>query len=244
MHAQLSAKPFVISNWKMNGTKALLSEALPIWQDAASKEHWIFCPPTTLLSEAKSSFPDVQLGGQDCSAKPSGAFTSQISAAQLADVGASYVILGHSECRQHRGDTNADVAAKAIAALAAGLTPIICIGESEAVYNASETLAFLEKQLTESTAGVTGLFMLAYEPIWAIGTGKTATTADIEHVHQFLRSKLTDINSPNTKLLYGGSVNAQNANAIVDCKDVDGLLVGGVSLKVDEFKQLLLSVYA
>jgi triosephosphate isomerase len=229
-----SKKPYIVSNWKMNGTKALLHEAMHVWQQLASKAHWIFCPPATLISETKTHFPKVRIGGQDCSANASGAFTGNISAAQLADVGASYVILGHSECRQYRGDTNADVAAKALAALSHGLTPIICIGESIATYAADETLIFLKQQLAESTANVSGKFFIAYEPIWAIGTGKTATLHDIEHVHRFLHEE-----QPNVPLLYGGSVNAANAGAIIALKNVDGLLVGGVSLKVEEFRELL-----
>lgn len=231
-------KPYIVSNWKMNGTKALLHEVMPVWQPFASKAHWIFCPPATLIANTKEHFPKVIIGGQDCSSNASGAFTGSISAAQLADAGASYVILGHSECRQYRGDTNAIVAEKAIAALSQGLTPIICIGESMATYAADETLIFLKQQLAESTTNVSGKFFVAYEPIWAIGTGKTATLYDIEQVHRFLHEQ-----QPKIPLLYGGSVNAENAASIVALKNVDGLLVGGVSLKVDEFKELLKAVH-
>ncbi|MDP3372078.1 MAG: triose-phosphate isomerase [Candidatus Paracaedibacteraceae bacterium] len=233
-----SKKPYIVSNWKMNGTKALLHEAMPVWQPFASKAHWIFCPPATLIMETKECFSKVIIGGQDCSSNLSGAFTGSISAAQLAEAGASYVILGHSECRQYRGDTNAIVAEKAIAALSQGLTPIICIGESLETHAANETLTFLKQQLVESIANISGKFFVAYEPIWAIGTGKTATLHDIEHVHHFLREQ-----QPGVPLLYGGSVNAQNAGAITELENVDGLLVGGVSLKIEEFKELLRSVH-
>ncbi|MES2607113.1 MAG: triose-phosphate isomerase [Pseudomonadota bacterium] len=226
--------PTIVSNWKMNGTVALLNEAVPIWHKAASYVNWVFCPPATLISYTKEHFPNVVLGGQDCSAKAYGAFTGNISAAQLVDVGAAYVIVGHSECRQHNGDTNADVAAKACAAQHAGLMPIICIGESEATYVAGQTLAFLKQQLDESLTSVQGEFLLAYEPIWAIGTGKTATPDDIRRVHSFLREQL-----PSTPLLYGGSVSADNARAILAVDNVDGVLVGGASLKVAEFKAIL-----
>lgn len=232
-------KPYIVSNWKMNGTKALLHEAMNIWQLHASKSHWIFCPPATLLTETKTHFPHVIIGGQNCSAKPSGAFTGDISASHLVDAGATYVILGHSECRQHNGDTNIDVAEKAMLAIKSGLIPIICIGEPESVYTADKTLIFLEQQLKESLAGVSGTFFIAYEPIWAIGTGKTAERHDIQHVHHFLREQLPDIS-----LLYGGSVNADNAKEIISIQNVDGLLVGGVSLKVKEFKTLLEIVHA
>ena len=225
---------YVVSNWKMNGTVALLDEAVPVWQKAASSVNWIFCPPATLISYTKTHFPDVIIGGQDCSAKTSGAFTGDISSDQLVDVGAAYVIVGHSECRQYHGDTNADVAAKASAALHAGLVPIICIGEPEATYIAGQTLVYLKQQLDESLAGVQGEFLLAYEPIWAIGTGKTATLDDIQRIHSFLRDQL-----PETPLLYGGSVSAGNARAILAVNNVNGVLVGGASLKVTDFTTIL-----
>ena len=173
---------YIISNWKMNGTRALLDEAVPIWRAAAANATnttWVFCPPATLVAYTHMHYPDVTVGGQDCSAYTSGAFTGDISTSQLADAGASYVIVGHSECRQHHHDTHADVAAKAIAAQQAGLIPIVCIGESEATYVAAETLTFLKQQLDASLAGVQGEFLLAYEPIWAIGTGKTAMTLHV-----------------------------------------------------------------
>ncbi|MES2253041.1 MAG: triose-phosphate isomerase [Pseudomonadota bacterium] len=226
--------PYIVSNWKMNGTKALLAEAIHSWQPAASSVKWIFCPPATLIAHTKACFPDIMLGGQDCSAEASGAFTGGISASQLMDVGAQYVIVGHSECRLHNNDANADVAAKAMAAHSQGLIPIICIGESEEVYLAGETLNFLKKQLDESLKGVRGEFLVAYEPIWAIGTGKTATNNDIEHVHRFLREQL-----PTVSLLYGGSVNAANTQAILEVNNIDGVLVGGASLKIDDFTEIL-----
>lgn len=227
---------YIVSNWKMNGTKKFLDEAVHAWQQSASKANWIFCPPATLISYVKDHFSGITLGGQDCSTKVSGAFTGEISAAQLADVGATYVIVGHSECRQYHHDTNADVAAKANAALKAGLTPIICIGESEETYTSGETLLFLKQQLNESLVGVQGDFLLAYEPIWAIGTGKTATLDDIKHVHSFLRDQLSVV-----PLLYGGSVSAENARAILAVENVDGVLVGGASLKIVDFTAILKS---
>ncbi len=228
---------YVVSNWKMNGTIALLNEAIPIWQKVATNVNWIFCPPATLISYTKEHFSNLVLGGQDCSAKAAGAYTGDISADQLVDVDATYVIVGHSECRQHNHYANTDIAAKARAAQQAGLIPIICIGESEATHIAGQTLAFLKQQLDESLAGVKGEFLLAYEPIWAIGTGKTATLGDISHVHQFLREQL-----PTTPLLYGGSVSADNARAILAVDNVDGVLVGGASLKVSDFTAILEAV--
>ena len=225
---------YVVSNWKMNGTKALLHAAIPEWQKATFQVKWIFCPPVTLISYTKRHFPGMIVGGQNCSEKVSGAFTGDVSAGQLVDVGATYVIVGHSECRQHNGDTNTRVAAKANAAQQVGLTPIICIGEPEDVYLADKTLNFLKQQLDESLAGVQGGFLLAYEPIWAIGTGKTATLDDIERVHQFLREYL-----PETPLLYGGSVSADNAQMILGVANVDGVLVGGASLKIPDFTAIL-----
>ena len=227
-------KPYVVSNWKMNGNNALIEEALPIWHKAAQHVNWVFCPPATLISSTKQNFPSLSIGGQDCSANQAGAFTSQISAAQLLEVGATYVIVGHSECRQYLSQTSHDVSLKASAAHNAGLTPILCIGEPLDVFESGETLSFLKQQLDATLAGISGHFLLAYEPIWAIGTGKTATISDIERVHHFLREEL-----PSTPLLYGGSVTGENASAILNTINVDGVLVGGASLKILDFAAIL-----
>ena len=227
-------KPYIVSNWKMNGTRAFVADALPIWAKAAEHVNWVFCPPTILISSTKHSFPSISIGGQDCSAFPSGAFTSQISATQLAEAGASYVIVGHSECRQYMGQTSEDIALKAQAAHNAGITPIICIGEPLDIFESNETIPYLKHQLDATLSAATGEFLLAYEPIWAIGTGKTATPGDIAHVHNFLREQL-----PTTPLLYGGSVGASNAKEILQTNNVDGVLVGGASLKISDFTGIL-----
>lgn len=228
---------YVVSNWKMNGTTALIHDMVQTYRQSVRRAHWILCPPATLITETRRHYPEIALGGQDCHHKTSGAFTGDISAHLLTEAGASYVILGHSERRHYHGETSTTVAEKACTAISHGLTPIICIGESEETYDKKQTIDFLKKQLNESLANIHRTqhnVIVAYEPIWAIGTGKTATVTDIEQVHTFLREQL-----PNTPLLYGGSVTGSNAREILSTQNVNGVLVGGASLKTDEFAKIL-----
>lgn len=218
-------------NWKMNGLAADLAAvaaigAAPRWVEV------VLALPATLLARAAGQ--GVALAGQDCHAAPKGAHTGDIAAAMLADAGADFVILGHSERRRDHGETDAAIAAKVAAAWAAGLTAIVCIGETEAEYRAGATLAVLAAQLAGSLPpGATAAnTVLAYEPVWAIGTGLTPTPAEIAAAHAHLRARLPD---PRIALLYGGSVTPANAAAIFAVPDVDGALVGGASLKPETF---------
>ena len=219
-------------NWKMNGTKAALAEVL-------------LCPPASLISAmAAHAGPALQVGAQDCHAKPNGAHTGDLSAPMLADAGASHVILGHSERRADHGETDAQVRAKAEAALAAGLVAIVCIGETEAQRDQGETLEVIGAQLDGSVPdGATAAnLVIAYAPVWAIGTGRTPTPAQIAEVHAFLRARLTariGAEAAKTRLLYGGSVKPGNAVEIFALPHVDGALVGGASLKAADFAPIV-----
>jgi len=230
-------------NWKMNGTAASLAEfdALVAAFPAPGCEVLI-CPPATLIARmaARPGAGSVAVGGQDCHAKASGAHTGDISAAMLADAGASHVILGHSERRADHAETDAMVRAKAAAAHAAGLVAVVCVGETEAERDAGSTLAVIGGQLAGSVPdGATGATtVIAYEPVWAIGTGRTPTNDQIAEVHGFLRAGLVarfGAEGEAFRLLYGGSVKPSNAAEIFAIADVDGALVGGASLKAVDF---------
>ena len=226
---------YIVGNWKMNGSQALLEECTPLWiEQCPSSITLIMCIPAPLLSMASSRFPSLYWGGQDCHYQENGAFTGDVSAQHLAETGATYVIVGHSERRDYHHETNEQVAKKAKQALQHGLIPIICVGESAECYARKETIAFLTQQLTESCAHIDGHFLIAYEPVWAIGTGKTATLDDIRTTHEALRNQC-----PHIPLLYGGSVNASNARDILSIPNVDGLLIGGASLKKEELSTII-----
>ncbi len=235
-------------NWKMNGTGASLAElrALADAVTTVSGTDILVCPPATLLNLAVEAIAGkgIAIGAQDCHAEASGAFTGDVSAAMIADTGASYVIVGHSERRDVHHETSDDVRAKAQAAMGAGVTPIICIGESEAQRVSGDTLAVLGAQLEAScpdSASATEV-VTAYEPIWAIGTGRVPTLEQIAEVHDFLRARLVERfgdNGNTIRLLYGGSVKASNAAEIFTCANVDGALVGGASLKAVDFAPIV-----
>ncbi len=230
-------------NWKMNGTFAALAEVKALIADhPAPACEMLLCPPATLLAQmdwaAKGSA--LLVGGQDCHPDASGAHTGDISAAMLHDAGATHVIVGHSERRTDHGETDALVQAKAAAAIAAGLVAIVCIGETEADRDAGRTLEVIGGQLDGSVpaSATAATLVLAYEPVWAIGTGRTPTLAEIAEVHAFLRARLTDRignEAAGVRLLYGGSVKPSNAHEIFAVRDVDGALVGGASLKAADF---------
>lgn len=224
-------------NWKMNGLGADLPALAAIAATPARSEVMIALP-ATLIARAAAATPGLALGGQDCHAEPKGAFTGNVSAAMLADAGARFVILGHSERRTLHAETDADVAAKTRAAWAAGLTAVVCIGETEAQYRAGATLAVLSAQIAGSLPeGATPAnTILAYEPVWAIGTGLTPTTAEIAAAHAHIRARLPD---PGMSVLYGGSVGPANAADIFALADVDGGLVGGAALKPETFLPII-----
>jgi triosephosphate isomerase len=235
-------------NWKMNGTAASLSEleALKALLPAHAPDV-VICPPAPLLfraSEAARS-TGIHIGAQDCHMSDKGAFTGDISAAMIADTGATYVIVGHSERREAHAERDWDVRKKAKTAWAAGLTAIICIGETLEDHEANNTLDIIAGQLagslpTEMTPANT---VIAYEPIWAIGTGKVPTLEQIVEVHDFIRSKLVTRYGRETAdmipLLYGGSVKPDNAAMIFEAQNVDGALVGGASLKAADFSPII-----
>ena len=238
-------RPLVAGNWKMNGSRAsakVLEEIHAGYTPGLkAKVELAVCPPATLIAHfAKLSVGSrVAIGGQDCHAKPSGAHTGDIAAPMLADLGCRYVIVGHSERRTDHGETSAIVRAKAEAALAAGLTAIVCIGETLAERDVGQTLQVIKDQLAGSVpAGASAAnTVIAYEPVWAIGTGRTATAAQVAEVHGLIRKELGARvrDADGVRILYGGSVKASNAAELLAVPDVDGALVGGASLKADEF---------
>ncbi|MET0639993.1 MAG: triose-phosphate isomerase [Hyphomicrobium sp.] len=239
-------RPLVAGNWKMNGHKASLAEALAV-RDALSGDlaslqaDVLIAPPATLIAGfAEAVGGDLALAGQDCHPKANGAHTGDIAAEMLKDAGASAVIVGHSERRADHGETSALVKAKAEAAHRAGLVAIICIGETEQERREGQTLPVVSKQLKESVpaASTSANTVIAYEPVWAIGTGLTPTPDDVKEVHAAVRSDLIGLLGPegaNARILYGGSVKPDNAAVLMAVENVDGALVGGASLKASDF---------
>ncbi|WP_444461857.1 triose-phosphate isomerase [Rhodobacter capsulatus] len=233
-------------NWKMNGTKASLAEvAALIAAHPDPKSEVLLCPPATLVAAMVATAAGrIAVGGQDCHMKAAGAHTGDIAAEMLADCGASHVILGHSERRADHGESSEMVCAKAAAARAAGLVAVICVGETEAQRDAGETLALVGAQLAGSVPdGATAAnTVIAYEPVWAIGTGRTPTLEQIAEVHDFMRAELVarfGTEGEGMRLLYGGSVKPSNATEIFATSNVDGALVGGASLKAADFGAIL-----
>lgn len=248
MSAQI--KPLVAGNWKMNGLKANQSEFYKmiagISEDLADAVDTMICAPATLLATLadKAGNGAMSLGGQDCHAAVSGAHTGDVSAEMLADAGAKAVIVGHSERRTDHGEGDADVNAKAQAAWRAGLIAIICVGETEAERKAGQAIDVVARQLNGSVPdGATAAnTVIAYEPVWAIGTGLTPTAGDVEEMHKAMRDNLEarfKSEGAAMRLLYGGSVKPGNARELMAVANVDGALVGGASLKADDFLGIL-----
>jgi triosephosphate isomerase (TIM) len=243
----LVRRPLLAGNWKMNGLRAALAEielAAAGFADAPrAKIDLLLCPPATLLYAASRIIESagVFLGGQDCHSAPSGAHTGDISAPMLADAGASFVIVGHSERRADHGESDALVRAKALAALAAGLTPIVCVGETLQEREAGRAEDVVGAQIEGSVPPgcAPGKIVLAYEPVWAIGTGLTPTPQDVARMHSFARSRLAAVlgnaAGESIRILYGGSVKPSNARELMSVSDVDGALVGGASLRASDF---------
>lgn len=241
MAAQI--RPLVAGNWKMNGLGASSGEFEKIVAGAArlaGKADLMVCPPFTLVARFAGSAGAVAVGGQDCHPNASGAYTGDIAAEMLADAGANAVIVGHSERRADHHEADALVRAKALAAWRAGLTAIVCIGETRAQREGGETLKVVGNQLAGSLPdGATGAnLVVAYEPVWAIGTGLTPTPVDVAEVHGFIRRTLSQrfgAEGGKVRILYGGSVKPSNAKELLGVPDVNGALVGGASLKADDF---------
>ncbi len=245
---EMTNRKLIAGNWKMNGSlsanevllKALLQGAQPACDVAV-------CVPAPYLAQARGLLADSSfaLGAQDVSAHPQGAFTGEQSAAMLQDFGVRYAIVGHSERRQYHGETDDAVAAKAAAALSKGITPIVCVGETLAERDAGRTEEVVKRQLA-AVIHVNGHciseIVVAYEPVWAIGTGKTATPEQAQAVHAVLRAQLHHAASQHAagiKILYGGSMNASNAAELLFQPDIDGGLIGGASLKAPDFLQII-----
>ncbi len=239
-------RPLIAGNWKMNGLKSSSAEfeaMLAGASEVAAKADLLVCPPATLLA----AFADrargaraLKVGAQDCHPKPSGAHTGDISAEMLADAGASAVIVGHSERRADHGETDVEVRQKAEAAWRAGLTAIVCIGETQHQRDAGQTLDICGGQLNLSLpdGARSDNLVVAYEPVWAIGTGLTPTVRDVEQIHRFIRELLmARFNGEGAaiRILYGGSVKPSNARELMAVANVNGALVGGASLKAADF---------
>lgn len=236
----MARTPLIAGNWKMNGlTDDGVALARAVAQGASGHD-MLICPPATLLHAVRSVLEgtDVALGGQDCHAAMSGAHTGDISPEMLKDAGCSHVLVGHSERRQDHGESDGDVAAKAAAAHAAGLIAVICVGETEAERDAGKTTDVIRAQLDGSVpAGATAAnTVIAYEPVWAIGTGRTPTAAEANEVHAFIREHLSSkLDGLALRILYGGSMKPANAAELLAQPDIDGGLIGGASLKAEDF---------
>ena len=241
-------RPLIAGNWKMNGMKA---DGLALARDIASRLEstglrgfdMLICPPFTLLDAVAAAIDGAPLllGAQDCHAEAKGAHTGDVAAPMLAELGCSHVIVGHSERRNNHGESDATVKAKAAAAQGAGMTAVICIGETEAQRDAGETAAVVRRQLLGSLpAGASGAnTVIAYEPVWAIGTGRTPTIEEVQAIHAAIRGELSALldasGAAAARILYGGSMNPKNAGALLALADVDGGLIGGTSLKASDF---------
>jgi triosephosphate isomerase len=239
-------RKLIAGNWKMNGSKSQLAELAAI--AAAAREaagiDVAICPPFILIPLALPRAGGIAIGAQDCHPEQKGAHTGDISASMIVDAGGRMVIVGHSERRSGHAETDALVCAKAQAALSQGLVTIICVGESEAQREAGEAVAVVTGQLAGSLPqdAASGELVVAYEPIWAIGTGKTATPQDVAEMHAAIRAWLSDNfgeRGGRIRILYGGSVNAGNAAALFGVEDVDGALVGGASLTAELFVPII-----
>lgn len=239
-------KPLIAGNWKMNGSRAFAEEISKALANQLSNLDdvgfdMLLCPPTLLIDVVRASVgtSGIALGGQDCHADKQGAHTGDIAAAMLADAGCSYVIVGHSERRTDYGEVDTVVRDKAIAAQMAGLVPLVCVGETLAQREAGDAVEIVTKQLENSipTGSSASTIIVAYEPVWAIGAGRTATDRDIAEVHHAIRKVLSElaVEGESVRILYGGSVKPDNAATVLAVDNVNGALVGGASLRADDF---------
>jgi len=256
----MALRPYIVGNWKMNGTRATLAEARAI--DRAAARHpaveVALAPPFTLIQAMAEAVQDIAVGGQDCHAKASGAYTGDISGLMLLDAGARFTIVGHSERRAAKGvsggfghgESNEDVRAKAEAAQAVGLGVILCVGETEAERDSDQAEAVVAAQLDGSLPrgeGAAATLAVAYEPVWAIGTGRVPSVADVGAMHRAVRARLAEIYGEagaGVRILYGGSVNAGNAAELLAADEVSGALVGGASLTAESFSAIIAAASA
>jgi triosephosphate isomerase len=244
-------KPIIAGNWKMyntpSKTRALIDELKPLV--AGSRSEVVVCPPFVCLPAAKEAIEgtDIKLGAQDMYWENEGAFTGEVSPEMLKEVGVEYVIIGHSERRQYFSETDATVNKKTMFAIKNGLVPIVCVGETLTQREQGITMQLVESQVTTGLAGLDGVdperLVIAYEPVWAIGTGRTASSRDADEVIRFIRQVLgkmfTREFADRVRILYGGSVKADNASELMNMPDIDGGLVGGASLKAKEFSRIV-----
>ncbi|MXP25279.1 triose-phosphate isomerase [Altererythrobacter indicus] len=239
----MAKRPYIVGNWKMHGTRSMLSEARAIDRAAERliKAEVALAPPATLLHATRKEADLIGVGAQDCHTAEGGAHTGDISAAMIKDAGAGFVILGHSERRADHGETNEDVKAKGQAALSVGLNIIVCVGETEQQRDAGTALSVVTEQLAASLpecADAGDRVTVAYEPVWAIGTGRTPTVEEIGAIHAAIRASLLEIYgeaAQEVRILYGGSVKPDNASELLSIPEVGGALVGGASLSADSF---------
>ena len=242
----MALRKLVAGNWKMNGCVLALGELDGVAAAAAANlgVDVAICPPATLIAAASAKAAGFAIGGQDCHPAIAGAHTGCLSASMLAEAGATLVIVGHSERRTDNHETSTEVRAKADAAIAAGLTAIVCVGESEAERLSGQALSVVGLQLDGSVppVGTGATLVVAYEPVWAIGTGRTPTVADVAEMHAHIRAKLGALlgaEGAKVRILYGGSVKPSNAAELMAVPDVDGALVGGASLKAADFAPII-----
>jgi triosephosphate isomerase len=243
----MSLRPYIVGNWKMNGLRSTMAEARAI-DRAAARYPAVdvgLAPPFTLVHAMAEAAQDCAVGGQDCHAKPSGAFTGDVSAPMLLDAGAGFVIVGHSERRAIHAEDDATVRAKAEAALTAGLSVILCVGETEAERDAGKAETVVAGQLHGSVPqgeGAADHLAIAYEPVWAIGTGRVPSVDDVGDMHRSIRAELVKLYGAagkGVRILYGGSVNAGNASELLAADEVGGALVGGASLTAENFAPII-----
>jgi triosephosphate isomerase len=249
----MAQRPYIVGNWKMHGTRSMLSEARAIDRAAERliKAEVAIAPPFTLIHATRKEAGLIGVGAQDCHAAEGGAHTGDVSAAMLKDAGADFVIVGHSERRADHGETDADVKAKAEAALAVGMGVIVCVGETEAQRDAGKAEQVVAAQLEgslpsgpESLGGAAEKTTVAYEPVWAIGTGRTPTVEDVSAMHRSIRGRLVEIYGEageQVRILYGGSVKPDNAAELLAADEVGGALVGGASLTAESFLGIIVA---
>lgn len=242
----MALRKLVAGNWKMNGTRAMLGELDGIVAAAAQATNVdvAICPPFTLIDAVRRAQPDLPVGAQDCHHAEKGAHTGCISAAMIADLGATYAIVGHSERRTDHHETDADVRAKALAAIGAGLVAIVCVGETEWERDQGRAGIVVSGQIEGSVppSATAKDLVVAYEPVWAIGTGRTPSVTDVAEMHGLIRAKLEEIlgqEGAGVRILYGGSVKPDNAAELMAVADVDGALVGGASLTAAQFVPII-----